>query len=286
MISALNGSSFVPGPVETCKDIVYHNIKMKRGYFKGKVVYFTWTWSFVVFLSAADLVIILRVYAMWNRSRTILYGLLIIYVLQFITTVIFYGIYDNPNTHLSITVMRIVDFSVCFGSFVDFPLVAIMIILVPRCVLAVTLLILAVFQTVKQSFQMYRATKQWQPNRYMHQLAGDGILYFFASIVVDIVGAFGGVPANAGNSLDASLSILFYTLIPRFIISIRELYDRDTRGRLHVDTGFGVVSRSNADPDTTMSAMVFVDGNHGPGMEGGADNLGDLEMDRRVTGQL
>jgi hypothetical protein len=44
---------------------------------------------------------ILRVYAMWNRSKWILYSLLLIYVPQVIVFFIFTGIYDNPNTYLS-----------------------------------------------------------------------------------------------------------------------------------------------------------------------------------------
>ena len=49
-------------------------------------------------------------------------------------------------------------------------------------VLSVMLLILAVIQTFKQSVQMYRATKQWQPNQYMQQLTADGILYFLVYV--------------------------------------------------------------------------------------------------------
>ncbi|KAG9310079.1 hypothetical protein JVU11DRAFT_9687 [Chiua virens] len=40
------------------------------------------------------------------------------------------------------------------------------------------LLILAVYQTVKQSFVLYKETRHWQPNRYISQLARDGIVYF------------------------------------------------------------------------------------------------------------
>ena len=56
--------------------------------------------------------------------------------------------------------------------------------------------------------------------------------------------------------------IIFYPLIPRFIISIRRMYDRDLCGRWQgIDTGFGVLSRPNA---CTMSAMVFDDDNLPP----------------------
>ena len=31
---------------------------------------------------------------------------------------------------------------------------------------------------MKESVEMYEATKQWQPNRYMQQFVRDGIIYF------------------------------------------------------------------------------------------------------------
>ena len=45
---------------------------------------------------------ILRVYAMWNQSKSILWILLLfIYMPQTIVTLVIAGIYDNPNTYLS-----------------------------------------------------------------------------------------------------------------------------------------------------------------------------------------
>ncbi|KAF8419133.1 hypothetical protein L210DRAFT_2345434 [Boletus edulis BED1] len=98
--SALVGSSFVPGPVEV-----------------GKVLFLSSSWAFVVFLSTADLLMILRVYAMWNQSRTIRFVLLSIYVIQTIISVVVDAIYDNPNTFFSEMVVRVLDFSFCINSF-------------------------------------------------------------------------------------------------------------------------------------------------------------------------
>lgn len=44
--------------------------------------------------------------------------------------------------------------------------------------------LLAIIRFVRQSLQMYRATKQWQPNRYMSLLVTQGIFYFFAYVPV------------------------------------------------------------------------------------------------------
>ena len=48
--------------------------------------------------------------------------------------------------------------------------------------------------------------------------------------------------------------------MPRFIISIRELYHRDLRKRWQgIDTGFGVFSQPNSSGDTTISGIGFAD---------------------------
>ena len=44
---------------------------------------------------------ILRVYAMWNQSKRILYILLFIYVPQVIVSLCYLGIYHIPNISLS-----------------------------------------------------------------------------------------------------------------------------------------------------------------------------------------
>lgn len=50
-----------------------------------------------------------------------------------------------------------------------------------------------------------------------------------------------------------------FTLVPRFILNLRELYARDLRGRRgsDIDTAFGLTSGS-AD-DAAVSTVVFVD---------------------------
>ena len=54
----------------------------------------------------------------------------------------------------------------------------------PSLVLAAALLILAVMQTSKQSFDLYKVTKKWQPNRYTKLLVRDGILYFIVYVCI------------------------------------------------------------------------------------------------------
>jgi hypothetical protein len=152
---------------------------------------------------------ILRVYAMWNQSKKILYTLLFMFVLQVIVSIVFHGIYNNPNTYLSgmsqtklqanleshmlppyllptfppVTVVQVIDFSFCSISFSNASHSQQMLGTgALRFVFSVVLLILAVISTVKQSVVMYQATKQWQPNHYMQLFMKDGIFYFIAYV--------------------------------------------------------------------------------------------------------
>ena len=81
-----------------------------------------------------------------------------------------------------VSIVRVVDFSFCNASWINAPSLLHVYGDIPRFVLGTTLLVLAVIQTLKQSVEMYKATKQWQPNRYMQQLMRDGIIYFLVYV--------------------------------------------------------------------------------------------------------
>ncbi|KAF8552127.1 hypothetical protein OG21DRAFT_176184 [Imleria badia] len=235
ILMGLWSTSFVPGPVKMC------------------------TWDQAIFLAAADLVMILRVYAMWNRSKRIIFFLLCIYVPQIIIDLVFAGVYYNPNTRLSVTVIPVANLTICNASLTDSPPLVNFYDGMPRLVLSITLFILVVIQTLRQSIQMYKATKDWQPNQFILQLMGDGILYFLVNIL------FAAALAGLQNDVSINnMSLLFLTLLsyvticpimPRFIISLRELHDRGLHVRRRgIDTGFGVPSQSGA-----PSMIVFAD---------------------------
>lgn len=70
--------------------------------------------------------------------------------------------------------------------------------------------------------------------------------------------------------------------MPRFIISVRELYDRDFRNRLYgIDTGFGVVSQLIASGNAGVSAISFADANpeEGQAVDGNADDLEAIQLE-------
>jgi len=203
---------------------------------------------------------ILRVYAMWNQSKRILYILLVIYVPQVMVSFIFTGIYVNSNTYLQVTVVQVIHFSFCYSPVTGSPQTFLCDATL-RFVLSATLLILAVFQTLKQSVGMYKATKQWQPNRYMQQLVRDGIFYFLVNVVYNISILLEDTPDLHSLWWFFLSSFCVVSLCPmmsRFIIGVRELYDRDLRAHWQgIDTGFGVLSQPIVSENVVVSAIAF-----------------------------
>lgn len=60
--------------------------------------------------------------------------------------------------------------------------------------------------------------------------------------------------------VDSVVILCLYTMLPRFIISIRELYDRQCHRHCQgIDTGFGVLSQLATDEDQVVSAIAFAD---------------------------
>ena len=278
---------------------------------------------------------ILRVYAMWNQSKRILYILLLVYVPQVIVSFTLTGIYDNPNTYLTgmfleirsssqsdtllllsspVTAPQVLNLSICLASQYNAPQLIYLYDGIPRLTLSAMLLILAGGQTIKQSVDMYKATKQWQPNRYMQQLTQDGILYFLmyvfrlfpvfihyhhvypfiSNFCTKLIIGFHWISRNLFYNIYAILentsilslySALFLAMLsfisttttfPRFIIGVRELYDHDTRrGQLGIDSGFGVLSQLVDNAVASVIAFAEVSPGQGQAVDG---DESDLEM--------
>ena len=72
------------------------------------------------------------------------------------------------------------------------------------------LLILALISTLKATVEMYKATKQWQPNHYMQQFMKDGILYFLAYVLAFF--QFHLLPSYSRTHLTLGLSKTLITL--------------------------------------------------------------------------
>ena len=70
----------------------------------------------------------------------------------------------------------------------------------------------------------------------------------------------GIVAAESILSVGAVIDILLFTMLPRFMIGIRALYDRDShRDCGGIDSGFGILSRPATDENQTVSAIAFAD---------------------------
>ena len=194
--------------------------------------------------------------------------------------------------------IQVTDFTICTASFNKALLPSLILYKIVQFILSVALLSFAVIQVLKQSFEMYKATKQWQPNKYLQQLVTDGFMYFFVYVFLFYTLSittckyqeltartsvfhcrnvfYNGVSlAQLRSTTFNTTAVLFLSVLssitivpmsPRFIINIRELYDRDLRGRWNgIDSGFGVLSQAVASEDAVVSAIAFADVN--PGQE-------------------
>jgi len=222
---------------------------------------------------------VLRVYAMWNRSKIILGILLLGYSVQAILQVVITAVFINPYTDATVSSTQVLDYSVCtvantvIGPYFKY-------LVIYPTLFDLLLLVLALIPTTKESTTMYKATKRWQPNRFLLHLRGQCVptqtnsSHFsrkYRNLLNNIPHAI--VDAD-GDLLDPDWylisSILWiaitFPIMPRFILSIRELYAKDTlRFCDGIDTGFGISSRVRniAGQDTFVSAIVFVGGRSG-----------------------
>lgn len=145
---------------------------------------------------------ILRVWAMYNRSKLILRTLLTLFSLEIISTLLADAIFqdlrymqgmwmlaelmvrctDPLSTAIpflgrhTVHTTQILNFSFCVWQNNLPSLTKVVSIL--QMTHAAAMCILAIVQFVRQSLQMRRVTKGWQLNRYMNLLVKQGILYF------------------------------------------------------------------------------------------------------------
>jgi len=234
---ALDGTTFVPGPLWICKVITYVP-----------------TWTLLIFINAADLVMVFRIYAMYGQSRQVLALLLFLYTGE-VTVSIAGGIMFSKPGALLVFIPPAPDPSVCivqypswnWGRYSAVPLVA----------LQGTMCLLAIFQFFRQSLQLYKGTRRWQFNKYINLLVHQGILYFIINFLRAVVtqGLFSlTISQTAGLILTTTAQILIFTLNSRFILSIRELYVHSAHSQ-GIDTGFGMLS--SQDVETVLN---FADG--------------------------
>ncbi|KAI9566856.1 hypothetical protein HD554DRAFT_2174021 [Boletus coccyginus] len=236
----LEGSSFLPGPakcllvdvrIRSTLILIIRALQHIRCLLNScKTIFAIRGWALLLFLGAADFTMILRVWAMYNRSRLILVALLALFSLEVTAFMAAAAVHSVPRNMVNGT-------AVC---------------------------LFAVAQFVKESLQMYRGTRRWQLNQYVNLLVKQGILYFFAVFLFSLINLLSALgmflsPEPWKKDVTAILQYVpMFTLTPRFIISIRELYARDVQRRRGegIDTGFGFPSHGRGGDGT---GIVFAD---------------------------
>ncbi|KAI9567635.1 hypothetical protein HD554DRAFT_2105489, partial [Boletus coccyginus] len=254
---------FVPGPLWV------------RLFHQGKAFYYLAIWTGFLFTCAADLVMIFRVYALYGRSKKILAFLLFIYSGEVVATAIAGVVYTIPG-NASMTIPPAPYPSVCELQYASWNWGRYSVI--PQVVLQGVMCLLAIYQSLKQSLHLYKATKRWQFNQYFQLLVNQGLLYFLinflhATITEGLFSIkFGQIFGLVSSS---TLLALIFALNPRFILSIRELYDRTV-----VDTGFGMLSGHGVGTMTNIGTRLHF---AGTGTRTGETSVGIEEISMEET---
>ncbi|KAF8452747.1 hypothetical protein L210DRAFT_3755748 [Boletus edulis BED1] len=274
VIEGLYGSSFIPGPKLVCFTLLLvpwltsirnysrtyrcipsyslHALSFWYIPHRCTVLIIVAGWAFVLFLAAADLVMILRLHAMYRRSKIVLGVLLFFYVPTIILLAVATGYYENPNTYMLVTISQVFDTSYCNVTWTSLSKLN-SYVFIPRFILAGLMFILTLARFFLESYRSSKATKQWLSSRYINLLVRENVLYFLAhllySIDADVITAQLNPLSLQAMMMDLVSYILLFTLCPRFIMSVRELYASDTRLKWEresgVDTGFGFTAHSS-----------------------------------------
>ena len=171
-------------------------------------------------------------------------------------------------------------------------------IIVTQMTLGASMCLLVAIQFIKELLQMYKATKRFQLNRYMNLLAREGVSYFAAYVevptnpcispptllnkrrfitnsmlvfaLVIMLVDIARIPTDGWRAivLGPMCAIPVVTLAPRFIVTLRRLYECDLQGRhwgSDIDMALGLGSASGR--QAPVSAIAFADAGRNGGLE-------------------
>ncbi|KAF9231086.1 hypothetical protein BU15DRAFT_82844 [Melanogaster broomeanus] len=185
-------------------------------------IYLIAVWGYIVFLCVSDLVMVLRMYAMYNQSKMVLVIVLVLYIPAVVALLICTGIYYKPNA-----VVGDETFGVCAVSLTSAPQITLY-LNVTRIFLNITLCILAVARFIRHCLEMRKTLGQWRTNQYMKLLATESLLFFVVNFVSNVMSLSLAVstPGTTLILLVALSNFLPFTLPPRLIINMREFHMR------------------------------------------------------------
>ncbi|KAF8838728.1 hypothetical protein BDN67DRAFT_971130 [Paxillus ammoniavirescens] len=260
----------MPGPIMMCM-----------------VTYLIQSWAFVLFLGASDFLMILRIYAMYNRSKTILSILLVIYIPTMALTIVPLVYKMTRKLYLSVHLVEVVDVRLCIVPDTTIPIPS-RYLLGSRFILGALLCIFAVAKFIRESLETYKEIKQWRSNRYMELLVRESVLYFIINLLSNAL--ISTVTSGMQSVVSIiTIAILPYVVAPRFVISVREFHSRAVE---HIDTGFGAVSQCVS---PHLNTIVFASAGDMPlgnaesaGSEGGSEGaqVRSDEQDARMGGKV
>ncbi|KAH7910402.1 hypothetical protein BJ138DRAFT_111713 [Hygrophoropsis aurantiaca] len=181
-------------------------------------------WGSYVFIWASEVVMIIRVYAMYSHSKVIL-GLLLASFMATIVASIFLGIaYYSPST-LLVTEADLAGTYYCVQSgpsIGSFPYIH---LTIPRAFLDVLLLVLSIAQLVKTAVETHKMLGQWRLNVYLRMLVRDSVLYYFLNLLYIAFAMAEPFAVNLPISVQltgiAFSNIAPFMLTPKLIISFR-----------------------------------------------------------------
>ncbi|KAF8558597.1 hypothetical protein OG21DRAFT_1077516 [Imleria badia] len=147
-----------------------------QGRFQGVILIMIGEWMMFTFIASADLVMILRVWAIYGRSRTILGILLTLYALEIVPFIII-----STKSELVVTT-QVLDFSFCTFDFGPGTPIWVEVRDSLQLAIAAVMCLLVIAKFILHTFQMDKITKQWQFGHYLDLFAREGMLYFLAFV--------------------------------------------------------------------------------------------------------
>ncbi|KAF9230575.1 hypothetical protein BU15DRAFT_83455 [Melanogaster broomeanus] len=232
-------------------------------------------WGGIIFSIVIHLVFMLRVYAMYNRSRTVLGILLFVYIPTMIFLLVLLGIINNPKTHVSITDVEVVNMELCASSYnVGTELIISMRVL--STVINGVLCSFAVVQFIRYSLEMHKVLGKWQSNRYMKLLVHESILYFVMVLLLNIMTLIQSLATLSGTVqvvLEALSGLPPYIVGPHLILSVREFHSR-ILGE-HIDSGFGLDSQRFS----TSRGVIFMTPEEREGHGDAVDEVAEIGIE-------
>jgi len=213
---------------------------------------------------------ILRVWALYDKSRFILATLLPLLATEVVSCLANSIVISTRYNSLG-KATQVLDLSLCV------PQASLVVPAevgdISQLTLGALMCLFIAIRFTRRSFEMYKVTKQYRLGRYMNLLTREGIFYFFVIVTFALINSLTLLNVLSGTWWGVAEYVPVFTLVPRFFLSLRELYARDFRGRCggDIDTAFGFTSAGDG---AVESMVMFVDAEQGEGS--GQD--GGIEM--------